>query len=53
MTANKYVIQLSILFLYIGVQAFAQKTPTAENKRLEKQAQRVTIIRDNWGIAHV
>lgn len=53
MTANKYGIQLSILFLCIGLQAFAQKTPTAENKRLEKQAQRVTIIRDNWGIAHV
>ncbi|OUD36345.1 acylase [Flavobacterium sp. FPG59] len=32
---------------------FAQKMTTSELARLQKQSQQVTIIRDNWGIAHV
>ncbi len=32
---------------------FAQKMTTSELARLQKQSQQVTIIRDNWGIAHI
>ncbi|MBB1194865.1 acylase [Flavobacterium sp. SOK18b] len=32
---------------------FAQKITPSEQARLQKQSQQVTIIRDNWGIAHV
>src|SRR6185295_13823581 len=31
----------------------SQNAPTADSARWEKQAQNVTIIRDDWGIAHV
>ena len=52
---KKYSHQLQIVLLFIGIsfQAVGQKTDTREVKRLEKLAQEVTIIRDNWGIPHI
>jgi acyl-homoserine-lactone acylase len=52
---KKYSQQLQIVLLFIGIsfQAVGQKTDTREVKRLEKLAQEVTIIRDNWGIPHI
>ena len=43
-------------FLFLALlplQLFAQKLTSNEASRLEKQAQKVEIIRDKWGIAHV
>jgi acyl-homoserine lactone acylase PvdQ len=42
-----------LLLLLIPVQLLAQPFSTSEIARWEKQALQVTIIRDNWGIAHV
>lgn len=46
---------LTAAFLICGItfQLSAQKISTKEISRLEKSAQQVTIIRDNWGIPHV
>lgn len=45
----KYLLFLFLLPLKIFAQSFSQ----TEIKRWKQQAQRVTIIRDNWGIPHV
>ncbi|MBX9886604.1 MAG: penicillin acylase family protein [Flavobacteriaceae bacterium] len=52
---KKYSLQLQIVLLFVGFsfQAVSQKTDSKEIKRLEKLAQEVTIIRDNWGIPHI
>ena len=52
---KKYSQELQIVLLFIGIsfQVVGQKTDTREIKRLEKFAQEVTIIRDNWGIPHI
>lgn len=50
---KKYSVQLILLFVGISFQAVGQKTDSKEIKRLEKIAQEVTIIRDNWGIPHI
>jgi acyl-homoserine lactone acylase PvdQ len=52
---KKYSKQLQIVLLFIGIsfQAVGQKTDAREVKRLEKLAQEVTIIRDNWGVPHI
>jgi acyl-homoserine-lactone acylase len=50
---HKNYLQLGILFICISFNAFAQNTATKEINRLNLLAQDVTIIRDNWGIAHV
>ncbi len=43
-----------LLFLFLlPSQIFAQSFSQTEIKRWRQQAQRVTIIRDNWGIPHV
>ena len=42
-----------LLLISISFSAFSQKAKNAEIKRLENLAKSVTIIRDNWGIAHV
>src|SRR5690349_10581820 len=45
------------LFLLIALSAPAtvvpQGTNSADQKRWEQQAQKITITRDDWGIAHV
>ncbi|AYN04600.1 penicillin acylase family protein [Flavobacterium sp. 140616W15] len=47
------IIKLSFVLSCISFQISAQKINTKEINRLEKLAQQVTIIRDNWGIPHV
>lgn len=47
------IIKLSFILSCISFQISAQKINTKEINRLEKLAQQVTIIRDNWGIPHV
>jgi acyl-homoserine lactone acylase PvdQ len=42
-----------LLLLLLPVQLIAQDFSTAEITRWEKQAKRITIIRDNWGIPHI
>lgn len=41
------------LFLLLPLHLFAQKFNATEIARWKAQAKKVTIIRDNWGIAHV
>lgn len=45
--------QLLLLFFFCILQSFSQDIASKEINRLQKLAQEVTIIRDNWGIAHV
>src|SRR5215213_4842956 len=47
------IIKLTFLFCCISFQLSAQKINSKEIGRLEKLAQQVTIIRDNWGIPHI
>lgn len=42
-----------ILLLFLPFSIFAQKFSSAEISRFKQQAQRVKIIRDNWGIPHI
>jgi acyl-homoserine-lactone acylase len=42
-----------ILFLLLPLPLFAQNVSKEEISRWQKQAGRVTIIRDNWGIPHI
>jgi acyl-homoserine-lactone acylase len=50
----KYIITLFWLIVFsFNNTATAQKLDSKEINRLQKLAQQVTIIRDNWGIAHV
>lgn len=46
---------LTLLLLLTGSLHFghSQQSPTSEINRWKQQAQRVTIIRDKWGIPHV
>ncbi len=41
------------LLLLLPLQLLAQKFTPAEVTRWKQQAQRVEIIRDNWGIPHI
>lgn len=47
------IIKISFFISCISLQITAQKINSKEVNRLEKLAQQVTIIRDNWGIPHV
>ncbi|HEY4629345.1 MAG TPA: penicillin acylase family protein, partial [Flavobacterium sp.] len=47
-----HLLQVILVFCF-SFPMFSQSTNTKETKRLQKLAQQVTIIRDNWGIAHV
>jgi len=44
---------IQLLLLCCALQSFSQNTDLKEITRLQKSAKEVTIIRDNWGIAHV
>jgi acyl-homoserine lactone acylase PvdQ len=50
---KKNVMTKTILFLFLPLQLLAQTFTPQEIARWQKQAQQVTIIRDNWGIPHV
>lgn len=47
------IAPLSFLFCLVSLQITAQKITPKEISRLEKLAQQVSIIRDQWGIPHV
>ena len=49
----KNPLLFAFLIFCFNVPMFAQNTNAKEVERLKKSAQQVTIIRDNWGIAHV
>jgi len=42
-----------LLLLFLPFELFAQKFTNTEISKWQQQAQRVTIIRDNWGIPHI
>ncbi|WP_199118286.1 penicillin acylase family protein [Pedobacter sp. ASV28] len=42
-----------LILALLPLQLFAQALTNKDISKLEKQAQQVEIIRDNWGIAHV
>lgn len=42
-----------ILFLLLGPTCYAQKFTFDEISNWKKQAENITVIRDNWGVAHV
>ena len=46
-------LPLAILVFCLSFPMFSQNISTKEIKRLQELAKQVTIIRDNWGIAHV
>lgn len=47
------IIHITILFISLTSISYAQKLDKKEINRLNSIAQKVTIIRDNWGIAHI
>lgn len=42
-----------ILFLLLPFQLFSQPFSASETSNWEKQSKNVSIVRDNWGIAHI
>lgn len=47
------ILPFACILCSISFQISAQKSPTKNSSRLETLAQQVTIIRDQWGIAHI
>ncbi|HEX6976620.1 MAG TPA: penicillin acylase family protein [Vicinamibacterales bacterium] len=45
--------KLILLVAFIAVSAASQPAPNGDVARWEKQAQNITIVRDDWGIPHV
>jgi len=50
---HRNYLQLGIIFICFSFTVFAQNPKTKEIDRLKKLSENITIIRDNWGIAHV
>src|ERR1043165_443925 len=46
-------MRLLFILFFIPVISFSQQFSQKEIERYKTQAQRVTIIRDNWGIPHI
>ena len=42
-----------LILLFAPIQLFSQKFTSTEIAKWKQQAKQITIIRDNWGIAHV
>ena len=53
MKTQHYWTIVWMLLLSPLTSIWAQQLTASEVKRMEQQAKQVTIIRDNWGIAHV
>lgn len=53
MRYHKNHLVLALFFFSFHFSVLSQNVNTKEYKRLKKLAQQVTVIRDNWGIAHV
>lgn len=50
---RKNRLKFTTVLFVMAASVFAQSNTTSEINRLKNLAQQVTIIRDNWGIAHV
>src|SRR6266446_10079303 len=50
---SKHCLKRFALLVTVACTAFAFAAKAPEAQRWERQARNVTIIRDNWGIAHV
>ncbi len=50
---QRFLMKKIILFVFIASTGYAQKFSPQEILAWEKQAASITIIRDNWGVAHV
>jgi len=46
-------MKLLLVFLFIPFISFSQQFSQKEIDRYKSEAQRVTIIRDNWGVPHI
>jgi acyl-homoserine-lactone acylase len=46
-------MKLLFLFIFIPSISFSQHSSQKETERYKKEAQRVTIIRDVWGVPHI
>jgi acyl-homoserine lactone acylase PvdQ len=46
-------MKLSLLFIFIPFISFSQNFSQKEIDRYKQEAQRVTIIRDTWGVPHI
>ncbi|KIC02187.1 penicillin amidase [Flavobacterium sp. JRM] len=53
MVYSKKNILFIFFFFLLSLTLFSQKTRKREVKKLQEKAQKVTIIRDNWGIPHI
>jgi acyl-homoserine-lactone acylase len=53
MSYSKKTIQLALLFCSFSISIFSQNVSKKEIKKFQEIAQKVTIIRDNWGIPHI
>ncbi|WP_409416092.1 penicillin acylase family protein [Flavobacterium sp. PS2] len=53
MVYSKKNILFIFFFFLFSLTLFSQKTRKREVKKLQEKAQKVTIIRDNWGIPHI
>ena len=53
MLINSRKLKIALAISCVFFQLSAQKISSKETVRLEKVAQQVTIIRDNWGIPHI
>jgi acyl-homoserine-lactone acylase len=50
---NRIETRLLFLLLLLPILSFSQQSSTTEIERYQAEAQRVTIIRDNWGVPHI
>lgn len=53
MTYSKILIQFTFLFCIFSISVFSQNVNKKQARKLQERAQKVTIIRDNWGIPHI
>src|SRR5579871_5008967 len=53
MTRNSRIKQILFVLLLTSASLISQAATDPEAARWEREAQNVTIIRDDWGIAHV
>ena len=50
---NRTFLKLSLAAIAVAAAFAFQSAPVSETARWQQRAQNVTIIRDDWGIAHV
>jgi acyl-homoserine-lactone acylase len=53
MSYSKKSIQFAFLICSFSLTLFSQNASKKKNTKFQERAQKVTIIRDNWGIPHI